>query len=72
MRMTYILFSAFRSLEWSEDELVFELKRTCIETGVPGVDEFTAPDPRPRLKVGEDIVVDLREVHGVDCVLEKK
>jgi len=68
--LTYILLSAFRSLEWSEDELVFELKRTCIDTGVPGVDKFPAPDPRPRLKAGEDIVVGLRGVHGVDCVLE--
>jgi len=49
---------------------VFELKRTCIDTGVPGVDKFPAPDPRPRLKAGEDIVVGLRGVHGVDCVLE--
>ena len=62
--LTYILLSALNNLEWSLDELVFELNLTwwCMVTGVPGAEWFPPPvfDTTPH--VVEEDVVELREV----------
>lgn len=75
-KYTYI-FSAYVNFEWSDEELVFELKRTCVDTGVPGMEVHRVepvPPPTPlRLDKGEETGGrDRCNVQGVVGALRKK